>query len=245
MWWLLNLLVVVLVVGIVAVVSERRRATIGPDAREDRFRNPSRAPSWRDKDTVARAADVSVVLPPGTGWRRPPALWRRARRVEDGDATLARCGGRARRDAVSVLRGRQRDSGRGARVVKHQHAGRGFSGVARQPRNGSAHREQVPAAGRDRPLGEQGPRPRCDGAVVTPEGVWRGAAGVDGRDTPLVPESGMALASITKTFTAAEVMLLSERGQVELDAPPRRTSTFRRWPTGSRKRAPRAAQWSG
>ncbi len=56
-------------------------------------------------------------------------------------------------------------------------------------------------------------------AVVTPEGVWRGAAGVDGCGTPLVPQSGMALASITKTFTAAEVMLLSERGQVELDAP--------------------------
>jgi len=49
-WWLLILLVVVLVVGIVAVVSERRRATIGPDAREDRFKNPSRAPSWRDKE---------------------------------------------------------------------------------------------------------------------------------------------------------------------------------------------------
>ncbi len=49
-------------------------------------------------------------------------------------------------------------------------------------------------------------------AVVTPDGVWSGAAGVDGRGTPLVPTSGMALASITKTFTAAEVMLLAERG---------------------------------
>jgi hypothetical protein len=49
-WWLLILVLVVVVVGIVAVVLERRRATIGPDAREDRFKNPSRAPSWRDKE---------------------------------------------------------------------------------------------------------------------------------------------------------------------------------------------------
>ena len=56
-------------------------------------------------------------------------------------------------------------------------------------------------------------------AVVTPDGTWSGAAGVDGAGTPLRPDSGMALASITKTFTAAEVMLLAERGLVDLDAP--------------------------
>ena len=61
--------------------------------------------------------------------------------------------------------------------------------------------------------------PGVTAAVVTPQGVWAGAAGVDGRGNPLEPKSGMALASITKTFTAAEVMLLSERGQVDLDAP--------------------------
>ncbi|MBM6401077.1 serine hydrolase domain-containing protein [Phycicoccus sonneratiae] len=56
-------------------------------------------------------------------------------------------------------------------------------------------------------------------AVVTPQGAWAGAAGADGRGTRLVPTSGMALASITKTFTAAEVMLLAEQGKVDLDAP--------------------------
>ncbi len=56
-------------------------------------------------------------------------------------------------------------------------------------------------------------------AVVSPDGVWSVAAGVDGDGTPLKPDSGMALASITKTFTAAEVMLLAERGLVDLDAP--------------------------
>jgi hypothetical protein len=35
--------------GIVAVVMDRRRTTIGPNAREDRFKNPSGAPSRRDK----------------------------------------------------------------------------------------------------------------------------------------------------------------------------------------------------
>ncbi|HYN30617.1 MAG TPA: serine hydrolase domain-containing protein [Dermatophilaceae bacterium] len=56
-------------------------------------------------------------------------------------------------------------------------------------------------------------------AVVTPEGTWAGAAGVDGAGTRLEPGSGMALASISKTFTAAEVMLLAERGELDLDAP--------------------------
>ena len=76
--------------------------------------------------------------------------------------------------------------------------------------------------------------PGVTAAVVTHQGVWTGAAGVDGRATPLQPESGMALASITKTFTAAEVMLLSERGQVDLDVPASTYIDIRRWPTGSR-----------
>ena len=33
----------------------------------------------------------------------------------------------------------------------------------------------------------------------------------------LQADSGMALASISKTFTAAEVMLLAERGRLDLD----------------------------
>jgi hypothetical protein len=50
MWWLLILVVIVAVVAAVAVVTERRRTRIGPDARDDQFKNPSPAPSWRDKD---------------------------------------------------------------------------------------------------------------------------------------------------------------------------------------------------
>ena len=56
-------------------------------------------------------------------------------------------------------------------------------------------------------------------AVVSPQGVWTAAAGVDGDGIPLQPSSGMALASITKTFTAAEVLLLAEHGRLDLDAP--------------------------
>jgi len=56
-------------------------------------------------------------------------------------------------------------------------------------------------------------------AVVTGDGTWQGAAGQDGAGADLVPESAMAIASITKTFVAAEVMRLSGLGLVDLDAP--------------------------
>ena len=56
-------------------------------------------------------------------------------------------------------------------------------------------------------------------AVVTEDGTWQGAAGQDGADMELVPESAMAIGSITKTFVAAEVMRLAGAGQVDLDAP--------------------------
>lgn len=61
--------------------------------------------------------------------------------------------------------------------------------------------------------------PGVTAAVVTPQGSWSGAAGHDGRGAVLVPTSGMAIASITKSITAAEVMLLAQRGKVELDSP--------------------------
>ena len=61
--------------------------------------------------------------------------------------------------------------------------------------------------------------PGVTAAVVSPDGSWAGAVGVDGVGADLVPESAMAIASITKTFTAAEVMVLSARGLVDLDAP--------------------------
>ena len=56
-------------------------------------------------------------------------------------------------------------------------------------------------------------------AVVTPSGAWAGAAGVDGAGHRLVPGSALWIASVTKTFTAAEVVLLASRGLVRLDAP--------------------------
>ena len=66
---------------------------------------------------------------------------------------------------------------------------------------------------------EQGSLKGMTAAVVTPDGVWSGAAGVDGAGTPLQPDSALSLQSISKTYTAAEVMLLAGRGLVDLDAP--------------------------
>jgi D-alanyl-D-alanine carboxypeptidase len=66
---------------------------------------------------------------------------------------------------------------------------------------------------------DKGLLPGVTAAVVTPQGVWSGAAGVDGAGTALVPTSGMALGGVTVTFTAAELMLLAEQGKVDLDAP--------------------------
>ena len=54
-------------------------------------------------------------------------------------------------------------------------------------------------------------------AVQTDRGRWAGAAGSGLRGEPLVPRSSLMLASITKTFTAAEVVLLASRGKVDLD----------------------------
>jgi D-alanyl-D-alanine carboxypeptidase len=56
-------------------------------------------------------------------------------------------------------------------------------------------------------------------AVVTDQWSWSGAAGVDARGTKLVPTSSMAVASITKTFVASEIMLLAKAKKVDLDAP--------------------------
>ena len=56
-------------------------------------------------------------------------------------------------------------------------------------------------------------------AVVSADGSWAGAAGVDGAGDSLVPESAMAIGSMTKTFVAAEVVQLAGQGRVDLDAP--------------------------
>jgi CubicO group peptidase (beta-lactamase class C family) len=62
-------------------------------------------------------------------------------------------------------------------------------------------------------------------AVVSAKGSWSGASGVDGSGTPLVPTSMMDIASITKTFTAAEILHLAAAGKLSLDAPASRYLT--------------------
>ncbi len=61
--------------------------------------------------------------------------------------------------------------------------------------------------------------PGMAAAVVTPGGSWAGAAGVDAAGTPIVADSAFSIASVTKTFVAAEVLLLAARGAIDLDAP--------------------------
>src|SRR4051794_5528002 len=56
-------------------------------------------------------------------------------------------------------------------------------------------------------------------AVVSARGFWSGAAGVDGGGHRVVPTSMVAIASVTKTFTAAEVVHLAASGKLDLDAP--------------------------
>jgi len=56
-------------------------------------------------------------------------------------------------------------------------------------------------------------------AVVSPEGSWASAAGVDAAGTAIKPTSAFAIASTTKTFVAAEVLLLASQGKIDLEAP--------------------------
>jgi D-alanyl-D-alanine carboxypeptidase len=67
----------------------------------------------------------------------------------------------------------------------------------------------------DSPKGSKG----VTAAVVTDRWTWSGSAGKDAHGTALRPETSMAVASITKTFVAAEVMLLVKAGKVDLDKP--------------------------
>jgi D-alanyl-D-alanine carboxypeptidase len=62
--------------------------------------------------------------------------------------------------------------------------------------------------------------PAAIAAVVTSEGVWSGAAGVDGPDGRLAsPRDQFAIASISKMFTAALVLRLVDQGKIDLDKP--------------------------
>ena len=61
--------------------------------------------------------------------------------------------------------------------------------------------------------------PGLAAAVVTPNGSWAGAAGIDGAGTKIRPNSAFEIASITKTFVAAELLRLSAAGRIDLDEP--------------------------
>jgi D-alanyl-D-alanine carboxypeptidase len=57
-------------------------------------------------------------------------------------------------------------------------------------------------------------------AVLTPHGIWAGAAGVDGPGRrKATPQDIWAIASISKTFTAALIFKLAEAGKINLDEP--------------------------
>ncbi|MGW7679956.1 serine hydrolase domain-containing protein [Kribbella sp. NPDC054772] len=67
----------------------------------------------------------------------------------------------------------------------------------------------------DSPSGASG----ATAAVVTDHWTWSGAVGKDARGTPLRPDTSMGIASITKTFVAAEVLRLAQEGKINLDLP--------------------------
>ena len=73
--------------------------------------------------------------------------------------------------------------------------------------------------------------PGATAAVVSPEGTWAAAVGVDGQGTKLEPTSGLALGQVTQTFVAAEALLLAEQGKLDLDAPAASWCPSRSWPT--------------
>ena len=55
---------------------------------------------------------------------------------------------------------------------------------------------------------------------MTPQGIWLGAAGVDGPDGRLATAQDVfAIASISKMFTAVLMMRLADEGKIDLDNP--------------------------
>jgi D-alanyl-D-alanine carboxypeptidase len=66
---------------------------------------------------------------------------------------------------------------------------------------------------------EAGDTPGVTGAVVSAGGSWAGGAGRSVGGARLKPRATFAIADITKTFTAATVLLLAEQGLVDLDRP--------------------------
>lgn len=68
------------------------------------------------------------------------------------------------------------------------------------------------------PTAEAGSR-GVTAAVVSDKWIWSGAAGKDAASTTLTTRTSMGVASITKTFVAAEVLLLAQAKKIDLDAP--------------------------
>ena len=54
-------------------------------------------------------------------------------------------------------------------------------------------------------------------AVISPQGTWNGTTGMATAERAMVPNDQMAIASITKTLVAAQVMQLVEAGELGLD----------------------------
>jgi D-alanyl-D-alanine carboxypeptidase len=53
-------------------------------------------------------------------------------------------------------------------------------------------------------------------AIITPEGAWKGVAGISDETTPVDPAMLFAMGSITKTFTAATILQLVSEGRLAL-----------------------------
>ena len=53
--------------------------------------------------------------------------------------------------------------------------------------------------------------------LITPAGTWSGASGMATAERAMVPDDQLAIASITKTIVAAQVMQLVEAGELSLD----------------------------
>ena len=65
-----------------------------------------------------------------------------------------------------------------------------------------------------------GGAPDAIAAVITADGTWAGAAGIDGPKQRLAkPEDEFGIASVSKTLLSALVLRLAERGKIDLDAP--------------------------
>jgi D-alanyl-D-alanine carboxypeptidase len=62
--------------------------------------------------------------------------------------------------------------------------------------------------------------PDAIGAVITPDGIWSGAAGVDGPNArKATPHDEFSVASVSKPMLAALILRLAQDGELDLDAP--------------------------